>query len=420
MGVSLCRWNLLAVLALAVAAPADVTATKLDGTIAAGQLQSWSADEMSFTQPPPGSKPFPPPICSRSILHAGDSRRRQAAAGAHGRHHVAVDDFTTAGNSANTRLLLPSQAEPQALTMPLDKVRAVRLQPLDAEVLPAMARDSQARRAKRLDRRLKRGGKSLDHWSACSASIRTEVEIQARRQEVRMPRSKVAGLIYYRSEDADAKSPPCVLVGSRRPPRSRAKYGSLARTTALIAETSRPDNSPGRSRASSFADLSAGKIVYLSDTEPASAAWHTARRPADCRIAGRPNSANPASINPPAADRSRSLSRDRRSSGGHGRNKSFAKGLAIRSRTELVYRLPAGYRHFLAEAGIDPLPSASGNVMLSIFGDERLLVEQAIAGTDAPMPLDLDITGVKRLKIVVDYGQNLDTGDWLNCATRES
>ena len=37
-----------------------------------------------------------------------------------------------------------------------------------------------------------------------------------------------------------------------------------------------------------------------------------------------------------------------------------------------------------------------------------------MTGNDAPLPIEVDIAGVKRLKIVVDYGQNLDTGDWLN------
>jgi hypothetical protein len=37
-----------------------------------------------------------------------------------------------------------------------------------------------------------------------------------------------------------------------------------------------------------------------------------------------------------------------------------------------------------------------------------------VKGTDPPRAIDVDVEGVKRLKIVVDYGKNLDTGDWLN------
>ena len=52
--------------------------------------------------------------------------------------------------------------------------------------------------------------------------------------------------------------------------------------------------------------------------------------------------------------------------------------------------------------------------MLSIYCDDRLLVESALSGSDAPLPIELDVADVKRLRLVVDYGQNLDTGDWLN------
>jgi hypothetical protein len=94
--------------------------------------------------------------------------------------------------------------------------------------------------------------------------------------------------------------------------------------------------------------------------------------------------------------------------------RSYNKGLALRSHTELVYRVPAGFRRFTTVAGIDPSTSASGNVRLEIEGDGRLLWEDDIAGQEPPRSIELDIAGIKRLKIVVDYGRNLDTGDWLN------
>ena len=51
---------------------------------------------------------------------------------------------------------------------------------------------------------------------------------------------------------------------------------------------------------------------------------------------------------------------------------------------------------------------------LSIFADDHPLLETEVAGDQPPQPIDVQIAGAKRLKIVVDYGQNLDTGDWLN------
>ena len=79
-----------------------------------------------------------------------------------------------------------------------------------------------------------------------------------------------------------------------------------------------------------------------------------------------------------------------------------------------MYRLPAGFNRFTALAGIDPATTADGNVRLAILADDRSLLETEIAGDQPPQPIDVEIAGAKRLKIVVDFGQNLDTGDWLN------
>ena len=48
------------------------------------------------------------------------------------------------------------------------------------------------------------------------------------------------------------------------------------------------------------------------------------------------------------------------------------------------------------------------------MGDEKELFRQAISGKDAPLPIDLNIEGVRRLKILVDYGETLDVADHLN------
>jgi hypothetical protein len=162
-----------------------------------------------------------------------------------------------------------------------------------------------------------------------------------------------------------------------------------------------------------FIDFSAGKILYLSDVDAASDQWTP--------LVGLPPGAT-------AAAQYGKYRRDQSAYGGPltlwtkenesppapAQPRAYNKGLALRSRTELVYRLPAGFRRFLAVAGIDPATSASGNVRLQIFADDHVLFESDVAGREPAQPIDIDVKGVKRLKIVVDYGQNLDTGDWLN------
>jgi hypothetical protein len=99
--------------------------------------------------------------------------------------------------------------------------------------------------------------------------------------------------------------------------------------------------------------------------------------------------------------------------------KRYAKGLAMHSRTELVYRLADRYRRFVAVVGIDDTARPRGNVRLVISGDDRVLFEAVVAGTDVPKPIELDMTGVRRLSILADFGDDLDVGDHLDlCEAR--
>ena len=95
-------------------------------------------------------------------------------------------------------------------------------------------------------------------------------------------------------------------------------------------------------------------------------------------------------------------------------NQSFPKGLAIHSRTTLVYRLTAPHKSFQAVAGIDPQMGDNGHVELVVRGDDKELFRQAISGKDEPITMNVDITGVRRLSILVDFGQQLDIADHLH------
>ncbi len=100
----------------------------------------------------------------------------------------------------------------------------------------------------------------------------------------------------------------------------------------------------------------------------------------------------------------------------------YAKGLAIRSRTEMTYRLPDGMRRFTAIAGIDPQSAGQGRVALEIRADGKMLWEGPVNGLEPPVPIDLELKGARRLQLLVDYGENLDYGDRLHlveaCVTK--
>lgn len=99
--------------------------------------------------------------------------------------------------------------------------------------------------------------------------------------------------------------------------------------------------------------------------------------------------------------------------------KAYSKGLAIHSKTLLKYRLSGEYRRFQAVMGIDDFTGQGGrlgDVHVKISGDSKTLYEGDAKWSDSPVPLDLDISGIRDLVILVDFGGNLDIGDWLDLA----
>ncbi len=263
---------------------------------------------------------------------------------------------------------------------------------------------------------LKKDGKSLDYVEGVMGDISDDkIEFKLEGKTQRVDRAKIAGAIYYRPNRRSHEEPRATIQG-RSGLRISAmhlelKDSRLELTTTAGAKLSWPLDDL------SLADFSAGKLMYLSDIEPASANWTPlVGLPAAATLAaeyGQPRRDKSAYGGPLAL-----VMKDGESVSTQAATR-FNKGLALRSRTEIIYRLPAGFQRFLALAGIDPLTSADGNVRLTISGDDRKLLDTEIAGDQPPHPIQLEIANIKRLKIVVDYGQNLDSGDWLNlCEAR--
>jgi len=93
---------------------------------------------------------------------------------------------------------------------------------------------------------------------------------------------------------------------------------------------------------------------------------------------------------------------------------SYRKGFSLHSRTVMALRLPEAYSKLQMDIGIDPSMNGRGHVELIILGDNKQLFRDFVSGTDAPRSLDINITGIRRITITVDYGKNLDIGDQLN------
>ena len=94
-------------------------------------------------------------------------------------------------------------------------------------------------------------------------------------------------------------------------------------------------------------------------------------------------------------------------------NHAYRKGLVIHSRTELVYWLGGEYQRFVTVAGIEDLVRPHGSVELTIALDGKEVLNKTVTGTDAPIPIDLDVSGARELSILVDFAKDWDTGDHL-------
>ena len=100
------------------------------------------------------------------------------------------------------------------------------------------------------------------------------------------------------------------------------------------------------------------------------------------------------------------------------RGRVYRKGLGVHSRCELTYDLGGAYRRFLSDVGIDKEEKGKdelredGNVDVKVLVDGKMLFERkGLTARDGPVPIDIDLTGAKRLTLLVDFGDKLDICD---------
>lgn len=99
------------------------------------------------------------------------------------------------------------------------------------------------------------------------------------------------------------------------------------------------------------------------------------------------------------------------------------KGLGMHSTSRLAYELDADYRTFAAELALDQSAGTRGSVVYRVFtagesGAFKPAYESPIIrGGDLPLPITVDLRGVKRLALIVDFaerGDERDDANWLN------
>jgi hypothetical protein len=95
----------------------------------------------------------------------------------------------------------------------------------------------------------------------------------------------------------------------------------------------------------------------------------------------------------------------------------YDRGIVVHSKALLAWNLNGGYTRLRALVGIADIVADQGDCAASLIADgKELWHRDSIKGGDKPIPLDLDLGGVHRLELHVDYGARYDIGDHLALA----
>lgn len=398
-------------LAAALLSGIDVELRMLDGRKHTGELISLSTDEVLIRTPAgevavPSRElhaltPAPTTDPSAAELPEGAIRVRLVDAS-----ELQASKFEVAAGRATMQL--SGGEETRASTAAVRSVRFRQQSPQLREQWAAIERAERSgdvlviRKTQRVvdDKGQEQVTEGLDSLEGVLSDVTGEtVDFNFDGTSTEVPREKVEGLIYFQRTASTPAEPRCQVVdrwGSAWNVKSLKLDGRVLEcVSAAGVRTRLPLERLDK------IDFSIGNLVFLSDLEMEQE-W-------------RPLIQSPTT--PPSL---KELFRPRRDQGFFGGpltldGQACDKGLAIHSRTVLNYRLTRDFQRLVATAGIDHRFPARGSVTLTVTGNGRELFSATIAGDQPPVPVDVDVRGVRRLTLLVDFGPDRsDVGDYLN------
>jgi hypothetical protein len=370
----------------------------LDGSRVSGSVAGWDAAKVLIEGPGGRS--------SLDIARLASITPQKAPAIPAGKPAVWVDlvdgsqlaaaEFTAQQGRAK---IVFSAAE--SLQVPTAEIDAVRFQPASEGTALEWSRI----RGKKIrgDVLVTGNANAIDyHQGAIDDVTEARVRFVLDSQTLGVKRAKIFGLIYFHATATSATDSPYTIVdaaGSRWAVSGLKLNGDTLEFTMSGGRTIRR----GLSEIAKI-DLSCGKIVYVSDLKPDSESF----TPYPFTLTQRELASRLA------------FSRVRRDQNLESKSlrtfgQVFNKGLAVRSRSELAWSLPGKFSRLEAIAGIDDDVRPLGNVRVQILGDGRPLLDSAISGNDkAATAISLDVSGVRRLVLIVETRGNFATADYLD------
>ena len=259
----------------------------------------------------------------------------------------------------------------------------------------------------------KRDGSGLDFLAGVVSAIGMEkTEFLLDGETVPVPAARVYGVVFA---PAQAAQPVNVTSAARVTSHKGDQFS--ANTVKFAGGSFEIETVWGQSLQAASAlirsiDLSSGRVQYLSDLEPLEERLDGID-PEGSLLAGLIDKEEETLLFGPRRDTTME-----RTSRLRLRGREFSKGLCIHSRTEISWALDEKYTSLDCQVGIDDEVAFSGKhiVALKISGDGNVLFEKNISTTDDPLPLQLPLNGVSTLTILVDFGDNESTCDWLDLA----
>jgi NPCBM/NEW2 domain-containing protein len=236
----------------------------------------------------------------------------------------------------------------------------------------------------------------------------TSVNFQFDGEKVSIPREKLEGLVYY--QPAKRQFPPPLarvidaagstwLVRDVKLAGDQFTLTSVGNTSLLIPPV-----------AIAKIDFSVGNVAFLSDLEADSGTGELFLSLQPAAMTYKFSRVFQVRAGPPLG-----------ASGFRIGGQPFENGLSLHSPARLVYRVPEGFRWFYAVAGVDDSVVAPGRFNLAILADGKELARHSFGSDEKrqPLPIALDIKGVRRLSIVLEAADGQDIGDQLDlCEAR--
>ncbi|MBA3482009.1 MAG: NPCBM/NEW2 domain-containing protein [Pirellulales bacterium] len=398
---------LITLLALAAGKDAEATVATLDGRAISGAVQSWSAKEISVAATDGVVQ-----LAAGELLDVRWARDIAEATEATSVELIDGTRIPFASFSITKRMAtFTGKQFEQPLSVPREAIRLIELRAPTQFVATALEEIERKQAPGDSLVVSQRDSETMDYLTGVIGDVTAEqATFEWDGDRVPVKRTKIAAMVFYQARQPSLPEAVCELSlidGSRIVASDVSLLGGrLHVTTPAGVALEAPLEQVMR------ADFSAGKIAYLSDMKSGEVRWTPGLGvPAGWASArSLPRSDQSFSGSPLTLLWKDDVALSRRDV------RTYAKGLAVRSRTEITYRLPAGMKRFITTAGMDPDDSGHGNVRLEVRGDDRVLWEGVVQAGQAPVEIDVELGSARRLHLLVDYGEHLDFGDRLHLA----